>query len=162
MSPLCCLPLSPCCINHVSEISVYENVAALTSQARCSGASSGLSVCDLTLDGGLQAWDSAWVAAAPSVGQWLKVQLADTFTLIGGRLMQRLAEHNQIQNLTMDFGHGNTQQVGDPMLKHCFKTNLHHQTLYMTVGKTSKFPHTNHMQTTKGPLLALLLYPKPP
>ena len=89
----------------------YTNVAAQSAGAKCSGSSSGVSMCGTVLDKTLKAWDSAWVTSSPATGQKMSVQLADTFTVVGGRVMQRFSSAAQIKTLKLDFGNNKVQEV---------------------------------------------------
>ena len=90
-----------------------ENVAALSAAAVCEGASSGQDTCSFALDGGLLDWDQAWVIEQQDpVGAWIDIRFSGQYDIMGGRIMQRLNQVQQIEMVKLDFGNGNIKQVG--------------------------------------------------
>ena len=82
--------------------------------AKCSGASSGLSMCGTALDGKLEDWDSAWVTDSSALPQTMNVQLGATYPIVGGRVMQRFSSAAQVKTLKLEFGNNKVEEVMSP------------------------------------------------
>ena len=65
----------------------------------------------MAVDGQLSPYDGEW-ASDGGQGTWIKLGFSNSYTLVGARFMQRLAETGQNKKLKLEFSDGSSQEVG--------------------------------------------------
>ena len=90
--------------------SPFTNVASSKYGGKCVDASSSKITCQWAIDGQFKPYDSDWTSNGGQT-EWLKIDFATTYTVIGARFMQRVCQCGQNRKLKLTFSDGSTQQV---------------------------------------------------
>ena len=65
----------------------------------------------MVLDAKLTDWDSSWIPDSPPTDQYINVKLAEVYSLVGGRIMQRMSSTAQIKTVKLEFRDGISKEV---------------------------------------------------